>query len=128
VKALTLWQPWAEAIKLGLKQYETRSWATKYRGPLAIHASKRQIDATGQQLMHKYGIQTPVLGAIVLICDLTDCILMDQVFINQQSQQEIDWGDWQVGRYAWKLKNIRVLPALINAKGHQGFWNIDGVF
>lgn len=39
MKALTIWQPWASLIAGGVKQYETRSWATKYRGPIAIHAA-----------------------------------------------------------------------------------------
>ena len=42
MKALTLWEPWATLIALGVKRYETRSWGTKYRGPLAIHAAKRR--------------------------------------------------------------------------------------
>ena len=41
MKALSLWQPWASAIACGSKTVETRSWSTKYRGPLAIHAAKR---------------------------------------------------------------------------------------
>lgn len=39
MKALTIWQPWASLIACGVKQYETRSWPTKYRGPIAIHAA-----------------------------------------------------------------------------------------
>lgn len=38
MKALTVRQPWASLIALGVKTVETRSWSTKYRGPLAIHA------------------------------------------------------------------------------------------
>lgn len=41
MKALTIWQPWASLIACGAKQYETRSWATKYRGPIAIHAAAK---------------------------------------------------------------------------------------
>lgn len=41
MKCLSLWQPWALGMFLGIKTNETRSWATSYRGPLAIHASKR---------------------------------------------------------------------------------------
>lgn len=41
MKAITLWQPWASLIACGAKTIETRSWGTPYRGPLAIHASKR---------------------------------------------------------------------------------------
>lgn len=32
MKALTLYQPWAQLIVLGPKTIETRSWSTKYRG------------------------------------------------------------------------------------------------
>lgn len=42
IKALTLYQPWATLIAIGAKKIETRSWDTKYRGPLAIHASKNE--------------------------------------------------------------------------------------
>ena len=40
MKAITLHQPWASLVALGVKTIETRSWPTKYRGPLAIHAGK----------------------------------------------------------------------------------------
>jgi activating signal cointegrator 1 len=39
MKVLTLHQPWASLVALGVKTIETRSWSTKYRGPLAIHAA-----------------------------------------------------------------------------------------
>lgn len=42
MRALTLWQPWASLIALGAKTIETRSWSTKYRGPIAIHAAARR--------------------------------------------------------------------------------------
>ncbi len=40
MKAITIWQPWASLIACGAKKYETRSWATNYRGPIAIHAAR----------------------------------------------------------------------------------------
>ncbi len=40
MKTLTLTQPWAQLIAIGAKRIETRSWGTKYRGPIAIHAAK----------------------------------------------------------------------------------------
>jgi activating signal cointegrator 1 len=43
MKALTLWQPWASLVAFGVKTIETRSWSTKYRGPLAIHAAKKTV-------------------------------------------------------------------------------------
>lgn len=44
IRALTIRQPWAELIFRGRKPYELRSWRTKYRGPLVIHAAAK-IDA-----------------------------------------------------------------------------------
>jgi len=41
MKAITLWQPWATLLACGAKLFETRSWATAYRGPIAIHAAAR---------------------------------------------------------------------------------------
>lgn len=43
MKAITIWQPWASLLACGAKQYETRSWATSYRGPIAIHAAKKNV-------------------------------------------------------------------------------------
>jgi len=40
MKALTLTQPWATLVSIGAKKWETRSWLTNYRGPIAIHAAK----------------------------------------------------------------------------------------
>lgn len=41
MKVISLLQPWASLVILGHKKIETRSWNTKYRGDLLIHASKR---------------------------------------------------------------------------------------
>lgn len=40
MKAICLCQPWASLMALGSKSIETRSWASRYRGPLLICASK----------------------------------------------------------------------------------------
>ena len=44
MKAITLWQPWASMVAMGLKQNETRSWAPPKAligERIAIHAAKR---------------------------------------------------------------------------------------
>ena len=40
IKALSVKQPWANLIAEGAKTIETRTWATRYRGPLLICSSK----------------------------------------------------------------------------------------
>lgn len=39
MKVLSIQQPWASLIVQGHKRIETRSWNTKYRGDILIHAS-----------------------------------------------------------------------------------------
>lgn len=119
--AITLHQPWASLIATGKKQYETRSWGTDYRGPIAIHAGKKlHDDIVLQHLLSVKRSDIP-LGAIVAIANITDCILMTEEFIGQQSQKELRCGDWEVGRYAWKLENVRAIEP-ISATGKQGLW------
>ena len=45
MKAITLYQPYASLIAVGVKRFETRSWATNYRGPIAIHAGMKEYSA-----------------------------------------------------------------------------------
>jgi len=125
MKAFTLYQPYATAIILGLKKYETRSWATKYRGPLAIHASLKPLLPELKELAKRYGINNLEYGKIIAICELQDCIEMTKDFINSQSTTEKDFGIWTPGRYAWKLKVLKILKQPIPARGYQMLWNID---
>ena len=81
MKTLTIWQPYAQAITLGLKTYETRSWFTKYRGKIAIHASIKPLSKECKLIAHKDDIKNFSFGEIIVIADLTDCILITEDFI-----------------------------------------------
>jgi hypothetical protein len=94
MKALSLWQPWASLIPLGVKTIETRSWSTSYRGPLLICSAKRSLrrtgwpgpdpvvgsDSDGWQIgdaIGEGGLINPrslPLGAAVALADLVDCV------------------------------------------------------
>lgn len=39
------------------------------------------------------------------------------------TEKELALGDWTPGRYAWELRNVKLLPKPIPAKGQQGLWN-----
>lgn len=53
MKVLTIKQPWATLIMQGDKRFEFRSWQTKYRGDLLIHAGKG-IDKEAMKRLAKY--------------------------------------------------------------------------
>ncbi|MEL6462331.1 MAG: ASCH domain-containing protein [Cyanobacteria bacterium J06621_15] len=132
LKAISLWQPWASLIKLGLKHYETRSWKTKYRGKLLIcSAAKSTKEQYQQYLKIDSEVKLPLWdetnflrGYALAICDLVNCIEITPEFINQQSQIEILCGDWQVGRYVWKLENIQPIAKPFTVKGKQRLFDI----
>ena len=126
-KAITLHEPMSYLVGR-YKQFETRSWSTNYRGKIAIHAAKKQHDTDEWCSLLKDllpPVEELVFGAVVAIAELTDCILMTEEFINQQSETELRCGLWEVGRYAWKLENVQILPEPIPARGKQGLWNIE---
>lgn len=127
MKAITIWQPYSAAIKLGLKHYETRSWPTKHRGQIVIHASVKKPIAREKYLIEKYKIPENELeyGVPILICEIVDCIQITKDFISKQSKTEIEFGNWQVGNYAWKLKVVKKLNGYSKVKGQQGLWNIE---
>lgn len=125
IKAITLHQPWAAAVAFGMKRYETRSWATKHRGPMLIHAAKKW-NATLAREAATFGIPRSkiILGAAVCVVELVDCIEMTEEFILKQTSREIMVGDWQVGRFAWRFKKaIRIRP--IKMRGRQSMFSVE---
>lgn len=139
MKAITVWQPWAGALAAGIKENETRSWATKYRGPLAIHSAKKSFHerwiryATPEareaiccllDLPEFFNcMEYFPLGRILATAELVDCIKITPEYIATLSPDELALGDYTLGRYAWRLANVKRLPDPIPAKGAQGFWN-----
>ena len=122
--AITIHQPWASAIALGKKRYETRSWAVRHRGRIAIHAGKNTDGLyLSQGLMGVDGDRLP-LGAVIAIVDLTGCIKMDDDLISRQPDLELKLGRWKSDRYAWKLENVQAIDP-VYCLGKQGLWKVN---
>lgn len=128
MKAITLWQPWASLVACGAKKYETRSWKTDYRGPLVIHAAKRayEVDREIIGYLKENGItlfyRLP-LGTALCTVDLVGIIRTEKVR-GLIGEQELACGNFQPGRFAWALDNIKVFSEPIPMKGRQGLWTL----
>lgn len=131
MKVLSLLEPWASLIKENVKHIETRSWYTKYRGELYIHASKRKLTKKNEL---EYEEQLSLLknkdfkyGHITCKCKLVDCKYMDEKLIDEvkKNHNEYICGGYKIGRYAWILKDIQKLKEPIEAKGNLGIWNFE---
>lgn len=117
-RALSLRQPWAWLVVNGYKDIENRSWRTKHRGPLLIHASSTTTDFKLEHLEKidkKYGVRVPVtvdIGGIVGVVDVVDCVPRHR-------------SKWHFqGNWAWVLENPRRLP-FRECKATVGFFHPD---
>ena len=50
MKVITIKQPWASLACLGIKDIENRTWATKIRGTVLIHAAQTYQTATNFEI------------------------------------------------------------------------------
>lgn len=130
MRSLSLWQPWASAMALGLKHIETRHWTTAYRGQIAIHAAKRWARDERERWDAECNFNTTLpkaipLGAVVAIASLVDVISTD-VLIREGMicPAEAEWGNYGPGRYGWIFHEIIALKTPIPFKGAQGFFNV----
>src|SRR5438132_13998884 len=111
MKALTLWQPWASLVAGGHKRVETRTWSTKYRGPLAIHAAAsisigcgmlrhdlRFSRHTGRCLGSIYTLDRLPRGAVLAVVNLV-AVEFAETVRDDLSEQERAFGNFEDGRY-----------------------------
>lgn len=131
IKCISLHEPWASAVALGLKTIETRSWETKYRGTLGIHAAKKW---TADQKAKLFSLVTRFpefrvawtqccFGNVVALVDIIDCEPAHH--IGPLTDLDRALGDFSRGRWGWILTNIRPLTKLIPVIGRQGFFNVE---
>lgn len=124
-RVLSLWQPWASAIARGLKQNETRSWSTDYRGPIAIHAAKRSGQAL-RDFAWQMGMRWDDLprGAIVAVARLVSVDRISGRAVHT-TEREAQWGNYALGRYVWRLEDIRALREPMPYRGAQHLRKVE---
>lgn len=122
---LSICQPFAWAIVAAGKRCENRSWSTRYRGELWLHASTNRT-----RYRHLFGrpivvpqtrreVMLPALesselawGAVVARCRLVDCVPIT----------ELVGVAWAEGPWCWILDEVAPLPAPIPCRGKQGLF------
>lgn len=151
MKVLSLLQPWASLCLTidekgkALKQIETRSWKTSYRGELLIHASAKKIRLKDGMYdlidhMERTGFirdyEKLPYGAIIGKVNLdstfqitTEFGCPDNVLWKNKrwdlTEQELAFGDYSPNRYGWLLSDPILFDKPIPAKGKLGLWEFD---
>jgi hypothetical protein len=125
-RAVSLWQPWASAMGSGVKQNETRSWPTSYRGELVICSAKRKPsrEEVGDGETYDVAMRMPY-GCAICVVEIYDCRGVEWVSSQPNfTEAERDLGDYTpgMGRYAWMTRNCRTLTTPLPIVGRQGLW------
>ncbi len=106
MKALTVRQPWADAIARGLKRIENRTWRTDYRGQLLIHAGLSEEDVPGR-LRGRLA-----LGSIIALVHLDDCLPLEETPDDEHAE----------GPWCWLLSDPIPLVEPVPCAGRLGLW------
>lgn len=113
--ALSIRQPWADAIIWHGKDVENRDWRTDFRGPVCIHAAKAwgraekgDLDFIERTTGTRLEVPQPLLGGIIGVAEIVDCV--------EESESK-----WFFGRFGFVLRNARDVP-FIPVKGALGFF------
>lgn len=135
MKALSLTQPWATLVVTGEKRIETRSWSTRHEGVIAIHAAKsfprlaQEIcvnEDVFNEALRRHGYLFPSdlpTGAIIGTARLIGCRRTEDISA-QLSTQELEFGDYHEGRFAWFLSDWIAIPETIPCRGALGLWTV----
>lgn len=118
-------QPWAWLIVHGLKDIENRSWPTKFRGPVCIHAAKGMTameylrasvwvyDMVGVEIAQRIPhVELLDRGGIVGTTVITDCV-------------SSSLSPWFMGEYGFVLDRSQSRPVpFIPCRGSLGFFRL----
>lgn len=139
MKALTIKNPWALLIAHGIKDIENRTWRTKYRGRIYIHAAKdypyvnltdEQEDQIRGDLRYNFIKRKFPCSAIIGEVDIVDCTLNHpSVWAEQMTTYKCDETGLNIiergQKYIWNwvLANPVLYDKPIeNVKGALSFW------
>lgn len=132
IPAISLWQPWASLIALGLKPFEFRGWVPPHRfmnRPVAIHAAKKmEPKKVLLKLLDDYEgtAAIPVIGAALYDELPLGAILCTATIVGHRLAdglvEPLTGETLHGGGFAWRLDKIKAYPQPIPATGSQGFW------
>jgi len=116
MKALTIYQPYASLVAVRAKRFDTHTWYTSYRGPIAIHAAKKRVEDVLDEMFPDYITPFEVAfvstirvilgqegdlphGAIIAKAQLVGCYKISH--IQETAGTPIEVGYWKQGGMVW---------------------------
>jgi hypothetical protein len=140
MKTLTIKNPWAMLIAAGIKDIENRTWRTKFRGRILLHAAKdypyvnltdEQEDQIRGDLRYNFIKRKFTCSAIIGEVEIVDCVLNHKSIWAEQMAYDVcpETGinilrKGQPYIWNWVLANpVLYEKPIENVKGSLSFWN-----
>ena len=132
MKTLSLTQPYASLVAVGVKKLETRSWPTRYRGPLLIHAASgfpgwaREFAAAPsvKARLHDVPPQNLPRGVLLAVVHLVDCRPTTER-PPAPGTDEAEMGDYGPKRFIWEMRLVYRLEFPYRVAGRLGLWEFN---
>lgn len=124
MRALSIRQPWAWLIANGHKDIENRAWATRYQGPLLIHASKGMTNDEYEDVEEMLLLDPRIRDLKITLPD-RKLIERGGVVGIAHCNGSVDQAasPWFFGPYGFVLSQQRAFP-MIPFKGQLGFFDV----
>lgn len=120
--ALSIRQPWAWLIVHGGKDVENRTWTTRFRGPLLIHAGSTMTkddyracclfisDFRTPWRLPAFDVLQDQCGGVIGVVDVVDCVASSP-------------SPWFCGPWGFVVRNPQPVR-FVRCKGRLGFFNL----
>lgn len=121
---LSVRQPWASYLVSGLKTVELRSWSTRHRGWLWIHAGKK-LDLEAVKLLQLCGDDFS-RGGLVGLAKLEDCV----PFASEEDWLRLRGEHLSPGCYpgmcfGWRFSDSLAIDQIIECPGELGLFHLS---
>jgi prepilin-type processing-associated H-X9-DG protein len=125
MKCISICQPYASAIIFGPKRVENRTWTTRHRGRLLIHAGKSNAwwadgSRAVRELWPDYGVERfehELRGCIIGFVELIHCTQWSPA-------NAARLGPWAFGPWCWELANPVMFGTAIPYRGSMGLFDV----
>jgi hypothetical protein len=121
---LSVRQPWASYLVSGLKTVELRSWSTRHRGWIWIHAGKK-LDLDAVKLLQLRGDDFS-RGGLVGLAKLEDCVLFEseEEWLRLRDEH-LSPGFYPGTCFGWRFSDSFVIDRIIECPGELGLFHIS---
>lgn len=141
VRILSVKQPWATLIVLGVKRYEARSWPPNWRGRIVIHASSSAIPKKQWAFL----VEDPAVAKVLAKAGLRDysdvtalptSAIVGAVTVDDAQTVQL-WGDavsdldgalssFSPPEILWRLKSPVQCAPITGIDGKLNLWTLSG--